>query len=53
MLANMLISLKLLVACILQLKDNDLVLISRDAYFKVPQGSSIVINTTPYAGFYP
>jgi hypothetical protein len=52
MLANMLISLKLLVACILQLKDNDLVLISRDAYFKVPQGSSIVINTTPY-GFYP
>eukprot|EP00953_Heterococcus_sp_UTEX-ZZ885_P024678 13482-Heterococcus_DN1.PRE.1 len=38
---------------ITSLKDNDLVLISRDAYFKVPQGSSIVINTTPYAGFYP
>jgi hypothetical protein len=53
MIPNMIISLRLLAACILQLKDNDLVLVSRDAYFKVPQGSSIVINTTPFAGFYP
>jgi hypothetical protein len=45
-----------LTACMynrLQLKDNDLVLVSREAYFKVPHGSSIVINTTAYAGFYP
>ena len=38
---------------VLQLKDDDLVLVSRGAHFKVPHGSSSVINTTPYAGFYP